>query len=116
MSDIEKRKLEVGGQICNSISLDLSSGHSDMGPGFGDVKSVNLSQMRFLYECGALARAVLAPAPMESGFIMIVERKDGKDETMSVTKGDRHKIYKSLEAAREDAKRIGFVEVILKVA
>lgn len=77
---------------------------------------MNLSELRMLYECGALANATLAPAPMESGFIMIVKRMDGKEETMSTTKSERHKIYKSLEAASSDVKRIGFQEVTFKVS
>jgi hypothetical protein len=84
--------------------------------GLGDVKNVNLSEMRILYEGGALAHAILAPAPADTGFILIVKRKDGKEETMSTTKSERHKIYKSLDAASTDAKRIGFNEVTFKVA
>lgn len=81
-----------------------------------EIRYVNLSEMRILYEGGALAHAILMPVPEESGFIMIVKRMDGKEDIMSTTKGERHKIYKSLEAASTDAQRIGFKEVTFKVA
>ncbi|KPZ12408.1 MULTISPECIES: hypothetical protein [Pseudomonas syringae group genomosp. 2] len=115
MRDTEIDKQKTSGRICNFVSTELLFADENIRPGVGDVRYVNLSEMRILYECGALAHATLAPSPMESGFIMIVKRKDGKEETMSTTKGERHKIYKSLEAASTDAKRIGFHEVTFKV-
>lgn len=77
---------------------------------------MNLSEMRMLFEAGALQQAILANAPMGEGFVMLVRRTDGKEEYMTVAKEERHKVYKSLEAARADAKRIGFKEVLLQVA
>ncbi|MFK4136645.1 plasmid replication protein RepB [Pseudomonas luteola] len=111
------RQLEkISGRICNFVHPELVFGSDKVKNSPREAKYVNLAEMRILYECGALTEATLAPAPMEPGFIMVVKRRDGKEEIMSVTKGDRHKIYKSLDAASSDAKRVGFKEVILKVA
>lgn len=79
--------------------------------------SVDLSAMRKLYQDGALMAAVVAPAPMERGaWVFMVVRRDGSEAYMTVARSDRQKIYKSLDAVRADAERVGFEEVRLQVA
>ncbi|MDX9668603.1 plasmid replication protein RepB, partial [Pseudomonas sp. P5_152] len=53
----------------------------------------------------------VAPAPMQSGWELIVVRTDGTLDYMTVARSDRRKVYKSLEAITLDAKRVGFDEV-----
>ncbi|WP_036993408.1 hypothetical protein [Metapseudomonas furukawaii] len=78
---------------------------------------MDLQAMRRLFEVGALSEAIIAPAPMESGaWVLMVERRDGLLEHMTVARTDRQKIYKSLESVRADAERVGFRKVTLQVA
>jgi hypothetical protein len=77
--------------------------------------AVDLSAMRKLYQDGGLKTAIVAPAPMQSGWELIVVHKDGTQDYMTVARSDRRKIYKSLESVHLDAKRVGFEEVITQV-
>lgn len=79
--------------------------------------AVDLSAMRNLFEGGALKAAIVAPAPMQTdGWVFMVELANGKQETMTVARSTRQKIYKSFEAVRADAERIGFRDLRVQLA
>lgn len=73
--------------------------------------AVDLSAMRNEFKKGALKTAIVTPAPMQTGWELIVVRTDGTMDYMTVARSDRRKIYKSLEAVALDAKRVGFEEL-----
>lgn len=73
--------------------------------------AVDLSRMRKLFNKGALKSAIVAPAPLEDGWELIIVRTDGTSDYMTIAKSTRKKIYKSLESVHRDAKRVGFDEV-----
>lgn len=77
--------------------------------------AVDLSAMRKLFKDGGLKSAIVTPAPMQSGWELIVVHKDGTLDYMTVARSDRRKVYKSLESVHADAKRVGFVEVTTQV-
>lgn len=78
--------------------------------------AVDLSEMRKLYQNGALKAATVAPVPMVRGaWVLMVIRTDGSEVYMTIARSDRQKIYKSLESVHADAKRVGFSEVTTKV-
>ncbi|MGU9854451.1 plasmid replication protein RepB [Pseudomonas koreensis] len=79
------------------------------------VMAVDLSAMRKLFKDGGLKSAIVTPAPMQSGWELIVVHTDGTLDYMTVARSDRRKIYKSLESVHADAKRVGFVEVTTQV-
>lgn len=79
--------------------------------------AMDLQAMRKLFQTGALKDAVISPAPMEKGsWVLMTIRLDGKKEMMTLARSDEAKIYKSLDAVRADAERVGFREVRLQVA
>ncbi|WP_241779044.1 plasmid replication protein RepB [Pseudomonas corrugata] len=82
---------------------------------FEGVMAVNLSGMRKLYKEGSLTAAIVAPALLENGWVLIVKKKDGTSDHMTIARSPRHKIYKSLESAHLDAMRVGFSEVTTQV-
>lgn len=78
--------------------------------------AVDLSGMRKLFKDGGLKTAIVVPAVLESGgWLLHFVRMDGKIECMTVARSERIKIYKSLESAHLDAKRVGFEEVTTQV-
>jgi hypothetical protein len=79
--------------------------------------AMDLQAMRKLFETGALKEAVISPAPMEKdSWVLMAIRTDGHAEQMTVARSERAKVYKSLDAVRADAARVGFREVRLQVA
>lgn len=78
--------------------------------------AVDLSAMRKLFLSGDLKNAIVAPAPMESGWVLNVVRADGTQDYMTIARSTKHKVYKSLEAVTADLKRVGIEEVKMLVA
>jgi hypothetical protein len=79
--------------------------------------AMDLQAMRKLFETGALKEALISPAPMEQGsWVLMAVRLDGHHEHMTVARSERAKVYKSLDAVRADAVRVGFREVRFQVA
>lgn len=76
----------------------------------------NLAQLRKLYASGRLKAARITPSSIEGEWQLQIERADGQQVVMTPDRSTRAKLYKSLEAAAKDAKRVGFAEVALKVA
>lgn len=77
---------------------------------------MDLSFMREQFNKGVLSAAVVAPAPsVQDAWVLIVHTKDGKEAVMTVARSDRQKVYKSLDAVRADAARVGFTDVRWKL-
>lgn len=76
---------------------------------------MDLSTMRELFKKGALTTAVVSPVAQEAGWELVVIFVTGTEDFMTVAQKPRRKIYKSLEAAHLDAKRIGFDQVTTRV-
>ena len=78
--------------------------------------AVDLSAMRKLFNSGELKSAIVAPAPMESGWVLNVVRADGTRDYMTKARSSEHKVYKTVEAVVADVKRVGLREVMMLVA
>lgn len=75
----------------------------------------DLSRMRELYAQGLLKEALITPADVPHGWLLHCVQTDGSKIIMNVAKCRRIKVYKSLEAAHLDVRRIGFEEVTTMV-
>ena len=100
--------------LFSARALRLRSFNTDDREG---VMAVDLSEMRKLFQAGALKEAIVAPAPMQrAAWVLTVVRTDGSLEYITIARTDRHKVYKSLDAAHSDAQKVGFMEVRTQVA
>lgn len=72
----------------------------------------DLSDMRNSFLAGDLRSAVVEPLQNGPGWKLKIVKADGSVEYMTVARRSRHKVYKSLSAAHEDAYRVGFPNVL----
>jgi hypothetical protein len=71
--------------------------------------------LKTLFEEGLLLNAKVQPAPMEHDrWIMVFDKASGSQEQITKARDDETKVYKRLNGALQDAKEIGFKEVIIR--
>jgi hypothetical protein len=78
---------------------------------------MELNQLKVVFDSGALKSAVVAPMPMEKGYMLIAKDKQNKDHVMTAQRTDKHepRVFKSIDAAVANASKIGFREVVVKL-
>ena len=80
------------------------------------IETVDRATCQQLFRYGALQGLVVVPFPMADDlWTMEVERSDGIREQLTIARSTEPKTYKTLTAALNDAGRIGFSEVVVKV-
>ena len=72
---------------------------------------MDLEKARVYFEAGSLAGAEIQPAQMGAGWVVELRQGSGERHLLSVARTTRHKVYKTLEAAAADARRLGFRSV-----
>lgn len=72
----------------------------------------DLSDMRKSFLAGDLRSAIVEPLQNGPGWKLKIVRKDGSVGYLTVARRTRHKVYKSLQSAHEDAYRVGFPDVL----
>ena len=74
----------------------------------GSVK-LELKVLKQLFRNGALSAATVVPASIESDrWLVVIETKHGLHERMTRANSKKEKLFRSLPAAFEDLRRIGF--------
>ena len=76
---------------------------------------VEIRLLKTLFDEGLLLNAKVQSAPMEQDrWIMVFDKASGNQEQITKARDDGPKIYKRLHGALQDAKEIGFKEVIIR--
>lgn len=61
---------------------------------------------------GVFRSAIILPAPMrDSGWVLAFEKNGGGREIVTLTSSNIEKVYKSVDKAVSDARKIGFSEI-----
>ena len=76
---------------------------------------MEIKLLKTLFEEGLLLSAKVLPAPMEHDrWIMVFNKASVSEEQITKARDDEPKIYKRLNGALQDAKEIGFKEVVIQ--
>lgn len=71
---------------------------------------MELNQLKTAFDTGGLKSVVVAPVPMEDGYMLIVKDKQNNEHIMTAQRSDKHepRVFKSIDAAVGNASKIGF--------
>ena len=65
-----------------------------------------------LFEAGAVMACAVIPAPMKgAGYIMQIQRRDGHEEALETTRKGQTRVFRTLDAAANEAHVIGFRQI-----
>lgn len=71
--------------------------------------------LKTLFDEGLLIEAIVEPAPMEQDrWVMTFNKSSGNTELITKARDDKPKIYKRINGALQDAKEIGFKQVVIR--
>lgn len=77
---------------------------------------MELNELKNVFDAGCLKSAIVTPAPLQDGFIVMVTDSKKKQHTMSAQRSDSHpRVFKSITTAITNATNIGFREVLFKL-
>ena len=67
-----------------------------------------------LFEAGTLMACRVVPAPLEgAGYIMELETRQGGSEALETTRKGQVRVFRTLDAAANEARNIGFRQISL---
>lgn len=74
---------------------------------------MELKELKVIFDTGALKSAVVTPAAMEKGYMLIVKDRANKEHIMLAQRSEKHepRIFKSIDAAINNASKVGFKEI-----
>lgn len=75
------------------------------------MQLIKIAMAKELFQAGAFDEAMIGPAPMEDGHILVFA-KNGIGRILSNDKGST-RIFKTIETARKTAKEMGFHKITL---
>ena len=77
---------------------------------------MELSELRCVFDAGGLKSALVTPAPLSDGYIIIVSNSNKKQTIMTAQRSnDQPRVFKSISAAVTNATKIGFREVTFRL-
>lgn len=78
---------------------------------------MELNKLKSVFELGGLVSIVVAPLPMEKGYMLIVKDKEKNKHIMTAQRSDSHepRKFKSIDAAITNAVKIGFREMTVEL-
>jgi hypothetical protein len=77
---------------------------------------MELSELKCVFDAGGLKSALVTPAPLTDGYMIIVSDSNRKQTTMTAQRSNEEpRIFKSISAAITNATKIGFREVTFKL-
>mgnify|MGYP005988591051 CR=1 FL=1 len=77
---------------------------------------MELFELKNVFDAGGLKSAVVTPAPLEDGYVVMVMDTKKKSHVMSAQRSDSQpRVFKSITAAISNATKIGFREVLFKL-
>ena len=75
---------------------------------------MEIKVLKQLFVNGALNSANVIPAPMESGkWLVVIETKHGLYEHMTMANSKKEKLFRSIPAALENLRSIGFQKAMV---
>jgi len=73
---------------------------------------MKVEKAKTLFEAGAVMACTVIPAPMEgAGYLMQIQRRDGQEEALETARKGEPRIFRTLDAAANQAKVIGFRDI-----
>lgn len=66
---------------------------------------MQLKDLKLLFDAGSLKKAVVVPAPMNAGYLLMVDKHSLRAQRGGV------RLFKSIDAAVESAHKIGFKSI-----
>lgn len=78
---------------------------------------MELNQLKSVFESGGLLSIVVAPLPLEKGYMLIVTNKAKNKHIMTAQRSNSHepRKFKTIDAAVANAVKIGFREVTVEL-
>jgi hypothetical protein len=77
---------------------------------------MELRELKYVFDAGGLKSALVTPAPLSDGYMIIVSDLNKKQTIMTAQRSNEQpRIFKSISAAITNATNIGFREVTFKL-
>lgn len=78
---------------------------------------MELNQLKAVFDAGSLKSAVITLAALEKGYSIIFIDRKNKVINMTSQRSDSHspRVFKSIDAAVANARKIGFKEVVVQL-
>lgn len=79
--------------------------------------SVELNQLKMVFDSGGLNNVVVTPIEMKKGYMLIFKDKEKNNHIMTTQRSDKHepRVFKSIDAAVANASQIGFKKVSVEL-
>jgi hypothetical protein len=77
---------------------------------------MEISELKCVFDAGGLKSVIVTPAPLSSGYMVIVTDSKKKQTVMTAQRSNKEpRIFKSISAAVTNATKIGFREVMFRL-